>query len=286
MSQKNTIEHKLDEYASGEYYSARDSVYRTVWHPDGSLHWGIFTSENQTDVVGAMEHTTKFIGEKAGLSPTDTVVDIGCGAGVEARLLHRQFGCRVVGVDNNEYKIRKAREAAQRLSGVDFIVGSAFQLPLQNNSATAAVSQGVFYHFPDREAGKARAIKEVQRVLQDDGRFIFEDIIRLVDENALSDKVKTDVINRMQCSYLESKEGYKKLLEQEQFEVVEVVDLSIHLQKTYELVLNTLRAAKDEVVTLSNAEIFNEFNRAWQTMVDTAGREVGWALFLAKKKSQ
>ncbi len=194
--------------------------------------------------------------------------------------------CRVIGVDNNEYKIHKARETTDGVRELDFIVGSAFQLPLENNSATVAFSQGVFYHFPDREAGKTRAIREAYRVLKDGGRFIFEDIIRLVDENTLSDRVRKDVVERMQCSYLESKEWYKKLLEDEGFDVIEMMDLNSQLQKTYELVLNTLRAAKNEVIAVSNAEIFNEFNHAWQTMVDTAGKEVGWALFLAKKKPQ
>jgi SAM-dependent methyltransferase len=105
----------------------------------------------------------------------EAVLDIGCGAGVDAIIAAKLTGPSgtVTGIDLVPEMLARASENA-RLAGVDnvtFRESSAEQLPFPDNSFDVVISNGVFNLVVD----KVKALGEVLRVLKPGGRFMLAD---------------------------------------------------------------------------------------------------------------
>jgi arsenite methyltransferase len=106
-----------------------------------------------------------------------TVVDIGCGAGMDLLLAAQAVGPtgRAIGVDMTEAMAERARAGAHALglTHVEVRVGDALNLPIQSGSVDTVMSNGVLNLTPD----KRQAYGEVFRVLKTGGEFLCGDII-------------------------------------------------------------------------------------------------------------
>lgn len=115
------------------------------------------------------------------------VLDVGCGAGLDAILAARRVGPAgsVVGVDMTAEMIDKARTNAVRLgqTNVEFREGLLERLPIDNDSVDVAISNGVFNLCVD----KPRVLAEVYRVLRPGGRLQMADI--LLHDDVTSEQV-------------------------------------------------------------------------------------------------
>jgi ubiquinone/menaquinone biosynthesis C-methylase UbiE len=73
------------------------------------------------------------------LRPGERILDLGCGSGWATRLLARVVGegpqgfGQVVGIDISDEMIRQARAASKEFENVMFVVGSAAQIPWEEN---------------------------------------------------------------------------------------------------------------------------------------------------------
>ena len=118
------------------------------------------------------------VGNPFALGPireADTVLDIGCGAGVDSIIAAKLAGPSgaVTGIDLVPEMLARASENA-RLAGVDnvtFQESSAEQLPFPDASFDVVISNGVFNLVVD----KVKALGEVFRVLKPGGRFMLAD---------------------------------------------------------------------------------------------------------------
>ncbi len=104
-----------------------------------------------------------------------TIMDLGCGRGVETALIAGAFRPgRLVAFDLDR---RQVREAGRRLShngttGAALLMADASRLPFAAEQFDAAVEMAVMHHVPDWRA----ALQEVARVLKPGGSFHFLDI--------------------------------------------------------------------------------------------------------------
>lgn len=124
------------------------------------------------------------------LEQGDHVVDVGCGAGIDSIIAAAMVGPtgRVVGVDMTPEMITKARIGAEQAGAgnVSFRQGLAESLPVEDQWADVAISNGVLNLFPDKLA----ALREIARVLKPGGRLQVGDILV---EKAVSAAGKRDI---------------------------------------------------------------------------------------------
>ncbi len=116
----------------------------------------------------------------AGIEAGDTVVDLGCGAGIELCIAAESVGPRgrVIGIDMLDEMLTLARKAAgemgERLgySNIELHNGLLEELPLPDDSADIIISNCVINLTED----KRRTFEEIRRVLRPGGRLVVADV--------------------------------------------------------------------------------------------------------------
>lgn len=127
---------------------------------------------------------------QAQLQPGETVLDLGCGGGVDAIIASRLVGDegKVYGLDMTPEMIELARENSTSAGArnVDYIEGLIEQIPLDDAAVDVVLSNCVINLSDDRPA----ALREAARVLKPGGRFVVSDIVEF---EPLPDEARDDV---------------------------------------------------------------------------------------------
>jgi SAM-dependent methyltransferase/TusA-related sulfurtransferase len=117
------------------------------------------------------------------------VLDVGCGAGIDALLAAQRVGSRgrVTGLDLLPEMCARARAHAREsgLSNLEFVDGEMEAIPLPDDSVDVVISNGVI----NLSARKMRALFECARVLRPGGHLCLTDVT--IDESTLPPEVLT-----------------------------------------------------------------------------------------------
>lgn len=136
----------------------------------------------------------------AGLRPGETVVDLGCGGGLDVLLAAVKVGPagRAIGIDMTPEMIERARRNAARpvdgqvRANVDFRLATIDRLPLPDASVDCLISNCVINLAPDKRA----VFREMHRVLKPGGRVAVSDIAL---KQPLPDAIRTSVLAYVGC---------------------------------------------------------------------------------------
>jgi SAM-dependent methyltransferase len=122
----------------------------------------------------------------ADLRPGETVLDLGCGAGIDTLLAAAAVGPtgRAIGLDMTPEMIERTRRNASTagLDNVEVREGLIEQIPLPDATVDVVISNGVL----NLSTRKSRVLAEARRVLRPGGRIVVAD---LVLEDALPEDV-------------------------------------------------------------------------------------------------
>lgn len=248
-------------------------AYRDVPPTTASVAHRLYTSEELSRVparavnrsLGVANHL-RFAGIRAG----ETVLDIGCGGGIDTVLAaHRAGpGGRVVALDFLPEMLARTMEAAAE-AGVDNVTpleGEMEAIPLPDASVDVVVSNGVI----NLSARKARVMAECARVLRPGGRFCVSDLT--VEQDDLPPEILTQPAAWAGCvAGALSEEDFRRRLERAGLADVRVVErepLSIDDCALYPLF-------SDEVIALMRRLIPQERHRQVAVaVIVTAARPV------------
>ena len=100
------------------------------------------------------------------LQPADCVLDLGCGTGwLARRIAARVAAGQILGVDVSDEMVRRAQAASASVSNLQFLQGSAEEIPAPADSFTQVISVESAYYWQE----PARGVAEVFRVLRPGG---------------------------------------------------------------------------------------------------------------------
>ena len=111
----------------------------------------------------------KLIYESLGVESGQSILDLGCGGGYQARILALAVGSkgRVVGVDPSLKQLEVAREYCADLDNVEFTQDSGTDLSFDNETFDSATSTNVLDYIDDVDG----VVAELRRVLRKGGRL-------------------------------------------------------------------------------------------------------------------
>jgi arsenite methyltransferase len=125
----------------------------------------------------------------ARIEPGATVLDLGCGSGIDTILAAHQAGPtgRVIALDFLPEMLERTAQAAREagLDNVETLEAEIEQLPLPDASVDVVISNGVVNLSPR----KARVLAECARVLRPGGELCVSDLT--IDEDDLPPEVLT-----------------------------------------------------------------------------------------------
>jgi arsenite methyltransferase len=158
----------------------------------------------------------------ARLRPGETVVDLGCGGGLDVLLAATRVGPtgKAIGIDMTPEMIERARHNAARqgAANAEFHLGTIDQLPLAGASVDCIISNCVINLAPDKRA----VFREMFRVLKPGGRVAVSDIAL---KRPLPPEIGQDIMAYVGCIAGAVRiEEYERDLRAAGFEAVQIVD--------------------------------------------------------------
>jgi SAM-dependent methyltransferase len=171
----------------------------------------------------------------ARLRPGETVVDLGCGGGLDVLLAAAKVGPtgKAIGIDMTPEMIERARRNALRqgVANAEFHLATIDKLPLADASVDCLISNCVINLAPDKRA----VFREMFRVLKPGGRLAVSDIAL---KKPLTEELAKDIMAYIGCiAGAIFIDDYRRGLEAAGFASVQVVDAGKDLN-AYALVEN------------------------------------------------
>ena len=167
----------------------------------------------------------------ASLKPGETVVDLGCGGGLDVFLAAAKVGPtgKAIGIDMTPEMLELARRNAakgaggQPITNVEFHQATIDKLPLPEGSVDCVISNCVINLAPDKQA----VFREIARVLKPGGRLAVSDIAL---KKPLPPEISNDIAAYVGCiAGAVPIETYRNTLVGAGFAHVEVVDTGADL---------------------------------------------------------
>ncbi len=176
------------------------------------------------------------------LKQGERLLDLGCGSGhetIDAAVLLGNEG-EAVGLDLTPEMIDIARQNALQkgITNVSFIHASIDELPFEEHSFDAVISNCVINHAKD----KNQVYREIFRVLKGGGRFVISDA---VSKEVLPDHIKNDPAQWAACfGGAITEEEYLRCIQDAGFNDIRIANRREYLKNGYEFASLTIQAVK------------------------------------------
>jgi SAM-dependent methyltransferase len=219
--------------------------------------------------------------ELLGIGESTNVLEIGSGSGGPALYLARETGCRLTGVDVNEFGIRNANDLAveRELSNrVEFkLIDAGKPLPSENDSFDVVFSNDVMCHIPERQ----NVLNEWHRILKPGGRMLFTDALVITGIVSNEEIAKRSSIGLY--FYLPPGEN-ERMIKETGFEIVNVEDLTPAAADISKRWHDARDRHRDAMIKIEGEENFNGLQEfLWCTHTLTSERRLSRFMYHARK---
>ena len=176
------------------------SMNQIIWNEDNALWY----AEEYGDHI-----SNNITVNNIKLYPNDILLDIGCGIGTAAKIASKICPQgKVYGIDPTQTMINIALKDLLQPSNIEFIIGSAENIPLTDKSVTKVIAINSIHHWNDYNKG----LLEVKRVLKSQGEFF----------------ISSDIVNNKDCGHgigpLQTNKSLMKELKSRGFIDITLVD--------------------------------------------------------------
>jgi cyclopropane fatty-acyl-phospholipid synthase-like methyltransferase len=168
---------ELDTDEVAAIYDELLTTYQKQWEHQGhrSLHLGYY-DDDHTEAGPAAMNTMRILSDALDISSSDTVLNVGCGAGEDSVWNARAHEATVIGVNISESQLDYARQNAHEhdvAELTEFRYDDFHELStIEDDSIDVVWGLEALSHSHDRTA----VLKEASRVLNEGGRVGFTDI--------------------------------------------------------------------------------------------------------------
>ncbi|OCH86498.1 hypothetical protein OBBRIDRAFT_797119 [Obba rivulosa] len=167
---KADTDNRVDSYTDvvNGYYDGATGLYEFGWAK--SFHFcRFYKGEGFAAALARHEH---YLSAQMGLKPGMRVLDVGCGIGGPAREIAQFSDVSIVGLNNNEFQVGRARQYTKKVGlekQVTFVKGDFMKLAEQfgENSFDAVYAIEATVHAPTWEG----VYSEIKKVLKPGGVF-------------------------------------------------------------------------------------------------------------------
>lgn len=165
---EETESSRLADYSAltKHYYNLVTDFYEYGW--GASFHFcRFYKGEPFGQAIARHEH---YLAAKMGITEDMKVLDVGCGVGGPAKEIATFTGCKVVGLNNNDYQVEKGNLRAKTMGMEDqlsFVKGDFMQMDFEPESFDAVYAIEATVHAPVLEG----VYSEIYKVLKPGGTF-------------------------------------------------------------------------------------------------------------------
>ena len=216
-----------------------------------------------------------------GLNRSSNVLEIGSGSGGPALFLAEIVGCKVIGLDLNEFGVKNSNELAAK-RGLDslarFQLADASQpLPYASDTFDAVISNDAMCHVPKR----LEVLREWLRVLKPSGQMLFTDA--MVITGLVSHE---DVATRSSIGYyyFVPPGVNEQMIEEAGFELIECEDLTSSAASVSQRWHDAREKHRDRLIQIegeTNFDGLQEFLRCVHTL--SSEHRLSRYMYLARK---
>lgn len=153
--------------------------FKDILDSTGTTWWGNKTIVGQYRQDRRADLALTFFNPSKG----DTILDLGCGVGIFTVKLAKT-SATIIGIDITEASIQFAQKNNLK-DNIEYITGSAYNLPFEDNSIDYITGNAVLHHFDLN-----KALPEMKRILKEGGKIIFFEPNMLNPQIFLEKKVR------------------------------------------------------------------------------------------------
>ncbi len=221
------------------FWDKTSAAVRTIWGPH--IHHGYFETCRETPLE-AQEKLIEKLAALAEISIGDKILDAGCGMGGGSLYLAKKYRVEVTGITLSPKQAEMATQLAkkERIGTVSFKVEDALVLAsLPDNTFDIVWSLESCEQFYD----KRLFIMQAFRVLKPGGKLILATWCSGAEEyEGAQARQYIKLCISWQVPYMPTINNYAKLLQQQGFAVLQVLNWSPQVEKSWAIGLASLRA--------------------------------------------
>ncbi|MFK7933759.1 MAG: methyltransferase domain-containing protein [Saprospiraceae bacterium] len=248
----------------------------------GGMHIGTYKKGKKNPADGANNTTLRLIRFLPNIKKKTRMLILGSDYGAAARYIVEKYNCKVDCLNISELQNKFNRKQAEADELDDYLTvnkGVFAKTPFERETYDIIWSQDALYYSKE----KLKIFREVVRLLQPEGRFIFTDIM-LNSEESIPELKK--LLPAIHFKNMATEDQYKKLSSRVDLERAYLRTIPEQLVTHFENVLSKVESDQKELIEKSNkktVETQTEELKGWLTAAESG--YLSWGIMMFQKRN-